>query len=130
VEGSITKLYNKNAGGLVGVAFGTCHISNCQSSVEITCQADDCSSGGFIGKLGTSGSSDNTYIDNCLFDGKLEGSSSHGWGGFIGWVEDEPDAYISNCLFNPAHVTSTAKATRLSPVVATFISPTVTTRTL
>ena len=104
VEGSITKLYNKNAGGLVGVAFGTCHISNCQSSVEITCQADDCSSGGFIGKLGKSSSSDDTYIDNCLFDGKLEGSSSHGWGGFIGWVEDEPAAYINNCLFNPAHV--------------------------
>ena len=104
VAGSITKQYNKNAGGLVGVAFGTCHISNCQSSVEITCQADDCSSGGFIGKLGTSSSSDDTYIDNCLFDGKLEGSSSHGWGGFIGWVESEPDAYINNCLFNPAHV--------------------------
>ena len=104
VAGSITKQYNKNAGGLVGEAFGTCHISNCQSSVEITCHSEDCSSGGFIGKLGTSSSSDDTYIDNCLFDGKLEGSSSHGWGGFIGWVEDEPDAYISNCLFNPAHV--------------------------
>ena len=104
VAGSITKQYNKNAGGLVGEAFGTCHISNCQSSVEITCHSEDCSSGGFIGKLGTSSSSDDTYIDNCLFDGKLEGSSSHGWGGFIGWVESEPDAYINNCLFNPAHV--------------------------
>lgn len=35
VAGSITKTDNRNAGGLVGVAFGTCHISNCRSSVDI-----------------------------------------------------------------------------------------------
>ena len=104
VAGSITKQYNKNASGLVGVAFGTCHISNCHSSVEINCHDGDCSSGGFIGELGTSSDPDDTYFDNCLFDGKLEGPSSHAWGGFIGWVEDEPDAYISNCLVNPEHV--------------------------
>ena len=97
VAGSITKTSDKNAGGLVGVAFGTCHIINCRSSVEITCGQGDCSSCGFIGTLGTSSSADDTYIDNCLFDGKLEGSGSHSWGGFIGWVEDEPDAYITNC---------------------------------
>ena len=112
VAGSITKQYNKNAGGLVGVAFGTCHIINCRSSVEITCHESDCSSGGFIGKLGTSSDSDDTYIDNCLFDGKLEGPSSHAWGGFIGWVEDEPDAYISNCLFNPEHVYINSEGTK------------------
>ena len=104
VAGSITKTTNKNAGGLVGEAFGTCHITNCRSSVEITCAKGDCSSGGFIGKLGTSSDADDTYLDNCLFDGKLEGSSSYSWGGFIGWVEDEPDAYITNSLFNPANV--------------------------
>ena len=104
VAGSITKTKKKNAGGLVGTAFGTCHITNCRSSVEITCAKGDCSSGGFIGELGTSSSADDTYIDNCIFDGKLEGESSYKWGGFIGWVEDEPDAYLTNCLFSPEHV--------------------------
>ena len=105
VAGSITKTYNKNAGGLVGEAFGTCHISNCRSSVEITHNIEgDCSSGGFIGKLGTSSDPDDTYLDNCIFDGKLEGTKAYSWGGFIGWVEDEPDAYITNCLFSPAHI--------------------------
>lgn len=104
VAGSITKQTDKFAGGLVGVAYGTCHISSCQSSVEINCHDGDCTSGGFIGELGTSSDPDDTYIDNCLFDGKLQGRNSHGWGGFIGWVESEPDVYISNCLFNPAHV--------------------------
>ncbi len=105
VAGKITKTKKRNAGGLVGVAFGTCHISSCRSSVEIIFNVEgDCSSGGFIGELGTSSDSDDTYIDNCLFDGKLTGPSAHSWGGFIGWVEDEPDAYINNCLFNPANV--------------------------
>ncbi len=63
-----------------------------------------CSSGGFIGELGTSKDPDDTYIDNCFFDGRLEATHSNSWGGFIGWVEDEPDAYITNCLFSPAYV--------------------------
>ena len=104
VAGSITKNYNKFAGGLVGVAYGTCHISNCHSSVEIHGHNGDCSSGGFIGELGTSSDPDDTYIDNCFFDGRLEGTHSNCWGGFIGWVEDQPDAYITNCLFSPAYV--------------------------
>ena len=104
VAGSITKNHKLFAGGLVGVAYGTCHISNCHSSVEIHGHNGDCSSGGFIGELGTSGDPDDTYIDNCFFDGRLEGTHSNCWGGFIGWVEDEPDAYITNCLFSPAYV--------------------------
>ena len=105
VAGSITKTKKRNAGGLVGVAFGTCHISNCRSSVEIIFNVGgDCSSGGFIGELGTSSDADDTYIDNCLFDGKLTGSSAYSWGGFVGWVENEPDVYINNSLFNPALV--------------------------
>ena len=35
VAGTITKNYKLFAGGLVGVAYVTCHISNCHSSVEI-----------------------------------------------------------------------------------------------
>ncbi len=104
VAGKITKNHKLFAGGLVGVAYGTCHISNCHSSVEIHGHNGDCSSGGFIGELGSSNDPDDTYIDNCFFDGRLEGTHSNCWGGFIGWVEDEPDAYITNCLFSPAHV--------------------------
>ena len=104
VAGNITKNFNKFAGGLVGVAYGTCHIINCRSSVEMVCHDGDCSSGGFIGELGTSSDPDDTYIDNCLFDGRLLGDGSYKWGGFIGWVEDQPDAYLNNCMFNPAYV--------------------------
>ena len=105
VAGIITKNYHKFAGGLVGVAYGTCHIINCHSSVDIVGHEGDCSSGGFIGEIGTSNDPDDIYIESCLYDGKLDsGASSYGWGGFIGWVENEPDAYISNSLFSPAHV--------------------------
>ena len=104
VAGTINKKDKLFAGGLVGVAYGTCHISNCHSSVEIHGHNGDCSSGGFIGELGTSKDPDDTYIDNCFFDGRLEGTHANCWGGFIGWVEDEPDAYITNCLFSPAYV--------------------------
>ena len=104
VAGKITKNHKLFAGGLVGVAYGTCYISNCHSSVEIHGHNGDCSSGGFIGELGTSSDPDDTYIDNCFFDGRLEGTHANCWGGFIGWVEDEPDAYITNCLFSPAYV--------------------------
>ena len=104
VAGSITKNHKLFAGGLVGVAYGTCHISNCHSSVEIHGHNGDCSNGGFIGELGSSSDPDDTYIDNCFFDGRFEGTHSNSWGGFIGWVEDEPDAYITNCLFSPAYV--------------------------
>jgi len=104
VAGKITKSQKLFAGGLVGMAYGNCHISNCHSSVRIVCHDGDCSSGGFIGELGTSNDPDDTYIDNCFFDGRLEGTNSNHWGGFIGWVEDQPDAYITNCLFSPAYV--------------------------
>lgn len=49
VAGKITKNHQLFAVGLVGVAYGTCHISNCHSSVEIHGHNGDCSSGGFIG---------------------------------------------------------------------------------
>ena len=104
VAGKINKNHNLFAGSLVGVAYGTCHISNCHVSVEIHGHNGDCSSGGFIGELGSSSDPDDTHIDNCFFDGRLEGTHSTCWGGFIGWVEDEPDAYITNCLFSPAYV--------------------------
>ncbi len=104
VAGKITKSQKLFAGGLVGMAYGNCHISNCHSSVRIVCHDGDCSSGGFIGELGTSNAPDDTYIDNCFFDGRLEGTNSNHWGDFIGWVEDQPDAYITNCLFSPAYV--------------------------
>ena len=105
VAGSITKTGNRKAGGLVGVAFGTCHISNCRSSVDIFFDdGGDCSSGGLIGELGESSDADDTYFDNCLFDGKLRGSTANSWGGFIGWVKNAPDAYFTNCLFAPTQV--------------------------
>lgn len=129
VAGKITKNYKKFAGGLVGVAYGTCHISNCHSTVEIVCHDGDCSSGGFIGELGTSNDPDDTYIDNCFFDGRLQGDKSNKWGGFIGWVEDEPDAYITTACSVLLMFTSTTKTARLSPEATTFISPTATTST-
>ncbi|MBO6026079.1 MAG: choice-of-anchor J domain-containing protein [Bacteroidales bacterium] len=102
VDGTIYKTQGKNAGGLVGKAVGNNTISNCRSSVDIHFNKDgDVSSGGFIGELRESGS---TTLNNCLFDGKLQGTNNDCWGGFVGWVASGRTAIFNNCLFKPTEV--------------------------
>ena len=101
VTGTIYKEKKKHVGGLVGKAYGTNHIINCRSSVDIQANTDgDGSHGGFLGDLrdGT------TNFTSCVFDGKLQGTRTKKWGGFVGWVADGEQANFTNCVFNPALV--------------------------
>ena len=98
VTGSIYKEKKKHIGGLVGKAYGTNHIINCRSSVDIQANTDgDGSHGGFLGDLrdGT------TNFTSCVFNGKLRGTRTKKWGGFVGWVADGEQANFTNCVFNP-----------------------------
>ena len=101
VCGTIVKAQKKHAGGFVGQAFGTNYITNCRSSVDIKAYTDgDGSHGGFLGDLrgGT------THFENCVFDGKLQGTNTKKWGGFVGWVASGCTANFTNCLFTPTFV--------------------------
>ncbi len=98
VAGTIYKEKKKHVGGLVGKAYGTNHIINCRSSVDIQANTDgDGSHGGFLGDLrdGT------TNFTSCVFDGKLRGTRTKKWGGFVGWVADGEQANFTNCVFDP-----------------------------
>ena len=106
MAGTIYKEKKKHVGGLVGKAYGTNHIINCRSSVDIQANTDgDGSHGGFLGDLrdGT------TNFTSCVFDGKMQGpnqsqSRTKKWGGFVGWVADGEQANFTNCVFNPTLV--------------------------
>ena len=101
VAGTIYKEKKKHVGGLVGKAYGTNHIINCRSSVDIQANTDgDGSHGGFLGDLrdGT------TNFTSCVFDGKLQGTRTKKWGGFVGWVADGEQANFTNCVFDPQQV--------------------------
>lgn len=108
VAGSIYKKDKKHAAGIVGKAYGTVHITNCRSSVDILVHTNgDGSSGGIVGDVRDSNEVDDIYLTNVLFDGKLRtDNSTTKWGGLIGWVADIPDAYFENCLFAPQEVSS------------------------
>ena len=98
VAGTIVKGQKKHAGGFVGQAFGTNIISNCRSSVDIQSSTNgDGSHGGFIGDL----RGGITHFENCVFDGKLQGTNTKKWGGFVGWVASGCMATFTNCLFTP-----------------------------
>ena len=101
VDGTIVKGQKKHAGGFVGQAFGTNSITNCRSSVDIQSSTDgDGSHGGFLGDLRGGA----THFENCVFDGKLQGTSTKKWGGFVGWVASGCRANFVNCLFTPTLV--------------------------
>ena len=81
------------------------YITNCRSSVAITCTiSGDATSGGFVGLLENSGASRLQYND-CLFDGFLLGSTASHCGGFTGWRPNLAYANYYNCLFAPVEVT-------------------------
>ena len=96
---------SRYAAGLVGSASEKNTISNCVSSVAIhSTYVGNASHGGFIGNVWTYRS---TTIQNCVFNGKLLGSSTSGVGGFIGMVKSSNEyqtSQVNDCLFVPAEV--------------------------
>ena len=99
VAGTINTGY-KFAAGIVAISNGG-SIENCQSSVTIDSNTSgDGTHGGLVADSYT-GTLD---ISNCLFDGKLLGTTTTSCGGIVGWHK-QGTLNITNTLFAPADVT-------------------------
>ena len=84
--------------------WGTLNIYNCWSSVDIVCtkKTDNSFNAGFVGYSYDS----NININNCRFDGSLQGAETGGWSGFVGQrISNSSSTNISNCLFAPTQLT-------------------------
>lgn len=84
--------------------WGTLNIYNCWSSVDIVCtkKSDNSFNAGFVGYSYDS----NININNCRFDGSLQGAETGGWSGFVGQrMSNSSSTNISNCLFAPTQLT-------------------------
>lgn len=84
--------------------WGTLNIYNCWSSVDIVCtkKTDNLFNAGFVGYSYDS----NININNCRFDGSLQGAETGGCSGFVGRRNSNSSSMkISNCLFAPTQLT-------------------------
>ena len=84
--------------------WGTLNIYNCWSSVDIVCNKKTGNSfnAGFVGYTYDS----KININNCRFDGSLQGAETGGWSGFVGQrMSNSSSMNISNCLFAPTQLT-------------------------
>lgn len=84
--------------------WGILNIYNCWSSVDIVCtkKSDNSFNAGFVGYSYDS----NININNCRFDGSLQGAETGGWSGFVGQrISNSSSTNISNCLFAPTQLT-------------------------
>ncbi len=100
VAGTINSGY-KFAAGIVAISNGGT-ITNCRSSVTI---ASSTSGDGTHGGLVADSYTGTLNITNCLFDGKLLGTTTTSCGGIVGWHNSNSKLNISNSLFAPAEVT-------------------------
>lgn len=114
VTGTISTSYYGFAGGIVGVASGTCVIQNCQSSVNILSTIVDGEGilGGFVACTAPENSGATLNINDCLFSGSMNGPSTKTCSGFVAWRYDGNTVNISNSIFLPtsANVHSTYSA--------------------
>lgn len=84
--------------------WGTLNIYNCWSSVDIICTKKSSYSfnAGFVGYSYDS----KININNCRFDGSLQGADADGCSGFVGQrMSNSSSMNISNCLFAPTQLT-------------------------
>lgn len=84
--------------------WGTLNIYNCWSSVDIVCtkKTGNSFNAGFVGYSYDS----KININNCRFDGSLQGAETGGWSGFVGQrMSNSSSMNISNCLFAPTQLT-------------------------
>lgn len=104
IAGKITSI-SYNAASLVGYQrYGTLNIYNCWSSVDIMCTKKSSYScnAGFVGYIYES----DININNCRFDGSLQGADADGCSGFVGQrISNSSSMKISNCLFAPTQLT-------------------------
>ncbi len=94
VSGTITT-DQRYAAGFVSQSYGAT-FTNCVSSVTISSSVNgEGTHGGFVGVA----RSNATEFTGCVFDGRLQGSSTNGCGGFVGWRSATVN--LSSCLFAP-----------------------------
>jgi len=77
--------------GLVGEAFGTNTIKNCEVAATVNYKSDHC--GGVLGH----GMSSTTTIENCLFSGTISGNTTKSVGIFCGWNDVGGTVNVINC---------------------------------
>lgn len=84
--------------------WSTLNIYNCWSSVDIVCtkKTNNSFNAGFVGYSYDS----KININNCRFDGSLQGAETGGLSGFVGQrMSNSSSMNISNCLFAPTQLT-------------------------
>ncbi len=105
LAGTITTS-GKFAGGLIAEATGYTYIDRCRVSTTINSSVSgDGTHGGFVAVI-----QNETTIKDCLFNGKLLGSTTNNCGGFVGWIEYDTNhfqdhVFLYNNLFSPEEVT-------------------------
>ena len=100
---------NKFAAGIVGSASDNTIIQNCISSVTLNSEIPgDGSHGGIVGLVN---SYSTVTIKDCIFNGRLLGSSTNNCSGFVGagYNLTSSKCIISNCLFAPEEITMSTK---------------------
>ena len=113
VTGTISTNYYGYAGSIVGVASGTSTIQNCQSSVNIQSTIDgEGVLGGIVACSAPENSGATLNINDCLFNGSMNGPSTMTCGGFVAWRYDGNTVNIRNSIFLPtsANVSTTYSA--------------------
>ena len=103
VAGTITSSGKYVAGLVACQNYGTLNIYNCWSSVDIVCSKKDSYSfnSGFV-----SHNYGDINIDNCRFDGSLQGADADGCAGFVGYRSGGSYSMkISNSVFAPSQFT-------------------------
>ena len=102
VTGTISTNDYGYAGSIVGVASGTSTIQNCQSSVNIQSTIDGHGTlGGIVACTAPENSGAALNINDCLFNGSMDGPSTKECGGFVAWRYDGNTVNISNSIFCP-----------------------------
>lgn len=98
VDGTISTSA-KYAAGIIAHAFGNCTLNGCVSKVVISSTVNgDGTHGGLVALV-----ENTTSLTNCVFAGKLLGSSTNSCGGFVGWKGGTVN--FTDCLFIPQEIT-------------------------
>lgn len=98
VDGTISTSA-KYAAGIIAHAYGNTSLNNCVSKVAISSTVSgDGTHGGLVALV-----ENTTSLTNCVFAGKLLGSSTNSCGGFVGWKGGT--VTFTDCLFIPQEIT-------------------------
>ena len=95
---------SKYAASIAVHTYGTTSITNCHSTVEITCTLGtwgaDGTNGGFVAVNEDEGT---LSFTDCYFKGKFLGNAGYN-GGFVGYVCSNSSVSYTDCLFAPTEI--------------------------